>query len=70
MYRLFLLGGVSIRVPSGPLTGRISQRRQLALLSLLAASSDKPLTREKLVGLLWPEMPKANARHLLSDTST
>lgn len=69
MYRLFLLGGVSIRRTSGSLAeGRVSQRRQLALLALLAASPGKPVSREKLVGLMWPEMPEGRARHLLSDT--
>ena len=29
MYRLSLFGGVSVQGPSGPLTGRIVQRRQL-----------------------------------------
>jgi DNA-binding SARP family transcriptional activator/dienelactone hydrolase len=67
MYRLILLGGLSLQGPSGPLTGRIVQRNQLALLALLARTSDPPLTREKTVGLLWPEHPEDRARARLSD---
>lgn len=67
-YRLFLFGGVSLEGPSGPPSGRVVQRRQLALLSILAASSDRAVTRETLVGLMWPEHPEERARRLLSDS--
>ena len=67
MYRLILLGGISLQGAAGPLTGRIVQRNQLALLALLARASDPPLTREKAVGLLWPEHPADRARARLSD---
>ena len=68
MYRLILFGGVTLEGPSGPLTGRIVQRRQLALLSLLARARDIPLSRERAVGILWPECTEDRARARLSDT--
>jgi len=67
MYRLILLGGISLQGPSGPLTGRIVQRNQLALLALLARASHPPLTREKAVGIFWPDHPEDRARARLSD---
>jgi len=68
MHRLLLLGGASLQGPTGPHEGRAAQRRQLALLALLAPSPDRRVTREKLVGLMWPDLPEERARHLLSDT--
>ena len=68
MYRLRLLGGLELEGPSGPLSGRVVQRRQLALLALLAASLGGGLSRDKLLGYLWPESNEERARHRLSDT--
>lgn len=67
MYRLILSGGLTLEGPSGPLTGRIVQRSQLALLALLSQESSLPLTREKAIGLLWPEHTEDRARARLSD---
>ncbi len=68
MFFLRLLGGVSLEGPSGPLTGRVVQRRRLALLALLAAEGGRGCSRDKLVGYLWPESDEASARRLLSDS--
>jgi DNA-binding SARP family transcriptional activator len=67
MYRLTTLGGIDLRGPSGPLSGRSTQPRPLALLVLLARHPGSPVTREKAVGLLWPEVPERRARRRLSD---
>jgi eukaryotic-like serine/threonine-protein kinase len=67
MHRLILFGGIHLEGPSGPPTGRIVQRRQLALLALLARTSHTPLTRERAVGVLWPDCPEDRARARLSD---
>jgi DNA-binding SARP family transcriptional activator/Tfp pilus assembly protein PilF len=40
----------------------------MALLAVLASSTDKPLSRDRLVGLLWPESDERTARHLLADS--
>jgi DNA-binding SARP family transcriptional activator len=67
-FALKLLGGASLTGPSGPLSGRVVQRRQVALLALLGGSRSSPLTRDKAVAILWPESTAANARASLSDT--
>lgn len=68
MFRLKLFGSASIEGPDGPVTGRAVQRRRLALLALLASARQRGVTREKLVGYLWPDSDPERARHLLSDS--
>jgi TolB-like protein/DNA-binding SARP family transcriptional activator len=68
MYSLRLFGGISVEDPWGPLSGRVTQRRRLALLALLGAARDKGISRDKLVGYLWPESDSDGARHLLADS--
>ncbi|MEO5589767.1 MAG: BTAD domain-containing putative transcriptional regulator [Gemmatimonadaceae bacterium] len=41
------------------------QRRRLALLALLAASGERGLSRDQLVGYLWPESAGDSGRHSL-----
>jgi len=65
LYRLELLGGLELKGPT-ELSGRVVQRRQLALLALLAAH-ESPLSRDKVIGFLWPETTAERARHQLSD---
>ena len=62
-----LFGGMSLQNDQGPLTGQIAQRRRLALLAMLAASRS-PVSRDRLVGILWPELDAEGARHRLSDS--
>jgi DNA-binding SARP family transcriptional activator len=50
-----VLGELSLSGPEGPVTGRASQRRRLALLAVLAVARGRPVTRDKLVALLWPD---------------
>lgn len=45
---------------------RLSQPRALALLACLSATGANGCTRDKLVGLLWPELDSRHARHALS----
>jgi TolB-like protein/DNA-binding SARP family transcriptional activator len=68
MFSLKLFGGVSLSDDGGPLTGSAAQRRRLALLSLLAAAPEGGVSREKLIGYLWPETGSARARHFLADS--
>jgi serine/threonine-protein kinase len=65
MFRLKTLGGVLVEGPDGPLTGAATQRRRLAVLSILAASGGG-ISRDRLVALLWPESDDERARHALS----
>jgi DNA-binding SARP family transcriptional activator/predicted ATPase len=67
MYVLRLLGTLALEGSSGPLASRVVPRRRLALLALLGSGGSGGLSRDKLVGLLWPERPDPAARHLLAD---
>lgn len=44
------------------------QRRPLALLAFVAAAGTRGTTREKAVGLLWPNADEDRARHSLAQT--
>jgi DNA-binding SARP family transcriptional activator len=68
MYSLRLLGGISLDGPSGPLSGPVVQPRQSAVLAVLGAARDRGTSREKVVGLLWPESDQAEARHTLANS--
>src|SRR5690606_32746896 len=53
--------------PDGPVTGSAVQRRRLGLLALLAAAPERGVSRDKLIGYLWPERDEERARPALSD---
>jgi DNA-binding SARP family transcriptional activator len=65
---LRLLGGVSLEAGGIPVTGRAGQRHRLAFLALIAAAP-AGLSRDRLVGLLWPEAETDRARHLRSHSN-
>lgn len=65
-YQLKLLGGALLEDDQGRLPGPISRRHPMGLLALLAATGSRTLSRGKLVGLLWPEVPESRARHRLN----
>lgn len=48
------------------MTGAPAQRHRLALLALLARAPRNVLSRETLMGFLWPELTTASARQLLN----
>src|SRR6185503_15476783 len=52
---LRVLGGLALIGPDGPIGGRAGQRRRLALLAILAHARGRPVSRDKLIALLWPE---------------
>lgn len=68
MFALKLLGGASIRADEGVLGGRSAQRRRIALLAMLAVARSEPLSRDKIIALLWPEKDTEQARRLLSES--
>jgi DNA-binding SARP family transcriptional activator/TolB-like protein len=68
MFSLKLFGGVALTGEDGPVTGPASQRRRIALLSLLAAAPDAGVSREKLIGFLWPDTGSEQARRFLADS--
>lgn len=63
MFRLEMFGGLRLVDGSGATVP--TQRRRLALLTLLAVAGARGLSRDKVVGYLWPESPGPNARHAL-----
>jgi serine/threonine-protein kinase len=67
MYSLRVLGGVTLEGPTGPVSGRAAQRRELALLAVLATASGQGVTRDKLIGCLWPDSGDATARRTLAN---
>jgi DNA-binding SARP family transcriptional activator/TolB-like protein len=66
-FSLHLLGDPVLRGPAGLVTGRAAYRRRIALLSILALARGRPVGRERLIGLLWPESSSDSARHTLSE---
>ena len=63
MLRLETFGGLRLTdAGGGPVA---APRRRLALLALLATAGPRGLTRDKVVGCLWPESPGENAKHAL-----
>ncbi|MGH7467914.1 MAG: BTAD domain-containing putative transcriptional regulator [Longimicrobiales bacterium] len=61
-------GGLTIEAGPGEGSAPSPGRRRLALLALLAASGPRGITREKILGILWPETDEEQARHTLSQT--
>lgn len=66
-FHVRLLGGFAVEDPSGEITRSLSQRRAEAVLAILAVAGALGCTRERLIGLLWPEKDEATARHNLRD---
>ena len=67
MLTLRLFGGLSVERAGEPIAGPAVQRRRLAILAVLAVHRDPGITRDKLLGLLWPETPEGPGRRLLSN---
>jgi len=64
---LLLLGGVSLKLRGEPVSGRSAQRRRMAFLALLSAAPHGVMSRDKVVGYLWPDTDPQKARRLLSE---
>jgi serine/threonine-protein kinase len=67
---LCLLGGIELRgAPPGAADEVLSQSKALALLAFLALSPDGRFQRrDRLIGLLWPELDQSHARTALRQT--
>lgn len=64
--RLTTFGGIRLMRGREDLTGAATQRRRLAILSVLAVAGERGWSRDKLLGLLWPESETEKARHVLN----
>lgn len=62
---LDLFGGVRIH-GERKLTGRVVQRKRLAVLALLGAAPEPGLSRDRLVAFLWPEADAERGSHQLA----
>ncbi|HYZ89747.1 MAG TPA: BTAD domain-containing putative transcriptional regulator, partial [Myxococcales bacterium] len=66
-FMLRLFGSPSIATVQGaPITGPATQRHRIALLTLLALSPRRTSSRDRAMGLLWPERDTEQARLLLN----
>lgn len=66
MLCLKTLGSPVVEGSRGPLPGTAGQPKALALLALLAVAYQRGLSRDRLVGYLWPEVPPKTAAHRLN----
>jgi DNA-binding SARP family transcriptional activator/tRNA A-37 threonylcarbamoyl transferase component Bud32 len=66
-FKLFTLGTLRLAKNDTTVSGPACQRRRLALLTLLATAGARGMTRDKVIGLLWPEQSTSGARKLLSE---
>ena len=63
-----LFGAPQVLRDGVALHGKASQKRRLALLAVLACAPARTLSRDRLIGLMWPERDAAQARKLLSES--
>ncbi len=63
---LKLFGGAVITDSEAAIEALAARRHPVALLALLATASARTLSRGKVVGLLWPEVPEKTARNRLT----
>jgi len=66
MLQLTVLGGLTLGLEDGLVSGAMTQRRRLALLALLAVARQRGLSRDKIMAYLWAESDAARARHALN----
>lgn len=62
---LRLLGGASLELAGVPATGRAAHRHRIALLAILVVNRGRAVSRDKLIGYLWPERDTEAGRNLL-----
>ena len=67
MFSLQMLGGLALHDAGGPIAGRVTQRRRVALLAVLAVER-RLVSRDKLLGLFWPDADSERGRRLLADS--
>lgn len=67
-HRLSTLGGLGLHISGRPANGPAAQPRRLALLAVVAASHPRGITRDKVLGLLWPDADGERGRHALQQS--
>lgn len=66
--QLKLFGAPRLERDGAAVAGRAVQRRRLAILILLSRAPRRTLTRERILGYLWPETAPDAARRLLTES--
>ena len=61
-------GGLSIEAEPGDGPAPALAPRRLALLAIVAAAGPRGLSRDRILGILWPDKDEEQARHTLSQT--
>ena len=67
MLRLRTVGGLWIEGIGGA-DAPAPPPRRLALLALLASAGSRGISRERLLGILWPDVAEERGRHALAQT--
>lgn len=65
MIDLRLLGGLDIAAPELSASARARRRHPMVLLALLAAAAPQPVSRDRIMALLWPESDSDRASNSL-----
>jgi DNA-binding SARP family transcriptional activator len=68
MVALKLFGGAVLEEDGHAITGAAVRRHPLALLAIVAIARSRAVSREKLINLLWPDVPAAVGRNRLTST--
>ena len=68
MLRLRAFGGLALSDERPNPAAAITQPRSLALLALLANAGERPISRDKLLACLWPEIEPGKAAHRLAQS--
>ncbi|HEU6451666.1 MAG TPA: BTAD domain-containing putative transcriptional regulator [Gemmatimonadaceae bacterium] len=68
VYTLRTFGGLQVEGPNGQPSGITAQRRSLALLVVIAAASERGVSRDTLAAMLWPGSDEDRARRALAQT--
>lgn len=68
VYTLRTFGGLQVEGPDGQPGGITAQRRSLALVVVIAAASERGVSRDTLTAMLWPGSDEDRARRALAQT--
>ena len=67
MHTIRLLGSACICETDGAAASRTIPRARMAVLAILAVARARPVARDRLMAMLWPESDTPRARHQLRE---
>jgi len=65
MLYLRAFGGLALENGGRPIVGAAGQRSRLAILAVLATAGDRPVSRDRLVAVFWPDQGEESAHGAL-----